>query len=108
NLLRLSQNLPKNCFQYYLSDFFGAFFAATVFFGVAFLAAGFFFSAKAVLSCAVIHFFTSSRVTSAKSSAVYFSSSLVFGILKFVFPNLIKGPQRPFSIEIFSFSHCCI
>ena len=83
-----------------------AFFAVVVFLAAGFLAAAFFFSTKAFGSCAVIHFFTSSRETSFRSSASYLVSSFFLGILWIFLPCFTIGPHRAFSMEIFSASQC--
>src|SRR5687768_9872121 len=54
---------------------------------------------------ASISFFTSSSVSLAASSAVGRVPSAFLGTEMTFLPNLMTGPQRAFSIEIFSPSH---
>src|SRR5215213_8398949 len=91
---------------YFFIPFLGAVFLAPAFFGAAFFAAVFF--AKAPGTWVSIIFFTSSNEIPDNSSAVSFSPLVPRPNFSIFLPKRIKGPQRPFSIEIFSEGHCCI
>src|SRR5215204_5258625 len=98
----LSQREIYFPFFFFGPDFFGTDLAAD------FVAAFFPFLLKAPGNCVSIMFFTSSRESLARSSALYFDSSVFLGSLMIFFPNFMIGPHLAFSIEIFSAGHLCI
>src|SRR5690606_16876848 len=109
---------PFNLMTYFfflVADFLVAVFFVAVFLVAAFLvdvfadvffAAAFFENALGI--CSSIIFFTSSNGISASSSAVYLVLSFFAPSFSIFLLKRIKGPQRPFSIAIFSSGHCLI
>src|SRR5829696_8097891 len=90
------------------SEHHTAYFFFTDLLAAVFFAAGFAFLANAPGTSASINFFTCSNVSTPASSAVERVPSAFFGIEMIFLPNLMTGPQRAFSKDIFSSSQRCM